>query len=336
MNMTWIWIVFNLFILTMLALDLGVFHRKSETLPLKNALGWVIAWVSLALIFNVGLYYFWGTLFPGHKYSSGEASLLFLTGYLIELSLSADNLFVIALIFTNFAVPQAYQHRVLFWGILGALVMRGAMIAGGSALIKEFHWVIYLLGAFLVFAGLKLLLAKEKEFHPEGSFFFRLFRRVIPVTKHYDNDRFFVRQNGILMATPLFMVLVLIEATDLVFAVDSIPAIFGVTTDPFLVYASNVFAILGLRSMYFVLAGFMGLFLYLKPALSAILVFVGVKMLIADFFKIPPMASLAVVISILVVAVVLSIVVAKRRAKAGLPLAPVPDESDKAISDQAE
>lgn len=326
MNMTWIWIAFNVFILTMLALDLGVFHRKSTTLSLKHATGWVIVWITLALCFNVALYFSWDTLFPQSNYGRSEAALLFLTGYLIELSLSADNLFVIALIFANFAVPAAYQHRVLFWGILGALVMRGAMIAGGSALIKQYHWVIYVLGAFLVFAGLKLLLAKEKEFHPEGSFFFRLFRRMLPVTKHYENDRFFVRQNGILMATPLFLVLVLIEATDLVFAVDSIPAIFGVTTDPFLVYASNVFAILGLRSMYFVLAGFMGLFLYLKPALSAILVFVGVKMLIADYFKIPPMASLAVVGSILAFAIVLSVVVAKRRAAAGQSLAIPPDE----------
>lgn len=327
MDMTWIWIAFHVFILAMLALDLGVFHRKSEILPLKQALGWVIAWVSLALLFNAALYFFWDNLFPASEYKHGEAALLFLTGYLIELSLSADNLFVIALIFTHFAVPAAYQHRVLFWGILGALVMRGAMIAGGAALLKEFHWVIYLLAAFLVFAGLKMFFAKEKEFHPEGSFFFRLFRRLLPVTKHYDNDRFFVRHEGIFMATPLFLVLVLIEATDLVFAVDSIPAIFGVTTDPFLVYASNVFAILGLRSMYFVLAGFMGLFIYLKPALSAILVFVGVKMLIADHFKIPPTVSLCVVAAILAFSITLSILVAKRRLKTGLPL-DVKDEAD--------
>lgn len=335
MGMTWIWIVFNLFILSMLALDLGVFHRKTRALPLKEALGWVVTWVTLALLFNLGLYYSWDALFPASNYTRGEAALLFLTGYLIELSLSADNLFVIALIFTSFAVPPAYQHRVLFWGILGALVMRGTMIAGGAALIKEFHWIIYLLGGFLVFTGLKMLLAKEKEFRPEGSFWVRMFRKFLPMTDRYETDRFFVRRAGALMATPLFMVLVLIEATDLVFAVDSIPAIFGVTTDPFLVYASNVFAILGLRSMYFVLAGFMGLFLYLKPALSAILVFVGVKMLIVDVYKIPPMLSLGVVFSILAVAVTLSVVVANRRKKAGLPLgvegeaspAPQPSES---------
>ena len=196
--------------------------------------------------------------------------------------------------------------------------MRGAMIAGGAALIKEFHWIIYIFGAFLVFTGLKMVLHKEKEFHPENSFFIRLLKRFMPVTDRFEKDRFFVRRAGVLMATPLLLVLVLIEATDLVFAVDSIPAIFGITTDPFLVYASNVFAILGLRSLYFVLVGFMGLFLYLKPALAAILVFVGSKMLLADYVKIPPLMSLGVVVSILSVAVLLSVAVARRRRKAGL------------------
>ena len=314
----WIWIAFNFFIVCMLALDLGVFHRKTRALPLKEAMGWVATWVALALLFNLGVYFFWADFFPASGYGPGEAAFLFLTGYLIELSLSVDNLFVIALIFTSFAVPPAYQHRVLFWGILGALVMRGAMIAGGAALIREFHWIIYIFGAFLVFTGVKMILHKEKEFQPEKSFFIRLLRRFLPVSDRFESDRFFVRRAGILMATPLFMVLVLIEATDLVFAVDSIPAIFGITTDPFLVYASNVFAILGLRSLYFVLAGFMGLFLYLKPALSAILVFVGGKMLLADYVKIPPLMSLGVVVSILAFAVVLSVAVARRRRKAGL------------------
>jgi tellurite resistance protein TerC len=258
------------------------------------------------------VYLFWDVLFPASEYSRGEAGLLFLTGYLIELSLSVDNLFVIALIFSSFAVPAAYQHRVLFWGILGALVMRGAMIAGGAALIKEFHWIIYVFGVFLVFTGLKLLLHKAKAFHPENSPLIRLLRKVMPVTDHYEGDRFAVRRTGALMATPLLMVLVLIEATDLMFAVDSIPAIFGITTDPFLVYASNVFAILGLRSLYFVLAGFIGLFRFLKPALAVILVFVGGKMLLTDFIEIPPLASLAVVVSILGIAVLLSVAKAGR------------------------
>jgi tellurite resistance protein TerC len=313
MSVSWIWIAFNLFILLMLALDLGVFHKKSKVLATREALSWVIAWVTLAAIFNVGLYFSWDSLFPQSEYSRGEAALLFLTGYLIELSLSVDNLFVIALLFSSFAVPQAYQHRVLFWGILGALVMRGAMIGAGAALIKEFHWIIYIFGGFLVFTGLKMFFHKEQEFHPENSFLLRQLRRILPVTEKYEGDHFFIRKAGILMVSPLFLVLILIETTDLIFAVDSIPAIFGITTDPFLVYASNVFAILGLRSMYFVLANFMGLFLYLKPALSTILVFVGGKMLLADVFKIPPMVSLGVVVGILALAVALSIVVQKRR-----------------------
>jgi tellurite resistance protein TerC len=320
MGTSWIWIAFNLFIISMLALDLGVFHRKSKTMALKEATGWVVTWVVLALLFNLGVYFFWGDLFPASGYGRGEAALLFLTGYLIELSLSVDNLFVIALIFTSFAVPPAYQHRVLFWGILGALVMRGAMIAGGAALIKEFHWVVYLFGGFLVFTGIKMMRHKKEEFHPERSVLIRFLRRVLPVSAQYEKDRLFVRQSGVLMATPLFLVLVLIEATDLLFAVDSIPAIFGITTDPFLVYASNVFAILGLRSLYFVLAGFMELFLYLKPALSAILIFVGGKMLLADFLKIPPLMSLGVVVSILAFAVLLSLAETRHRRKAALTL----------------
>jgi tellurite resistance protein TerC len=318
METSWIWIVFNLFILVMLALDLGVFHRKSKVLSIKEASGWVAAWVTLALMANLGVYLFWDVLFPASEYGRGEAGLLFLTGYLIELSLSVDNLFVIALIFSSFAVPAAYQHRVLFWGILGALVMRGAMIAGGAALIKEFHWILYVFGVFLVYTGVRLLFHKAKEFHPESSRLIRLLRKVMPVAGEYNGDRFLVRRAGALMATPLLMVLVLIEGTDLMFAVDSIPAIFGITTDPFLVYASNVFAILGLRSLYFVLASFIGAFRYLKPALAVILAFVGGKMLAADLFKIPPLVSLGVVVAILVAAVVLSFLVGRRERKAEL------------------
>lgn len=313
MELTWLWIGFNLFIVGMLALDLGVFHRKSKVLSMKDATWWSLAWVSLAMLFNLGVLLLWERVFPGHEYSGREAALLFLTGYLIELSLSVDNLFVIALIFASFSVPRAYQHRVLFWGILGALIMRGAMIAGGVALIKQFHWIIYVFGAFLVFTGLRMLIHKEQEFDPERSRVIGLARRVMPVTKRYVRDRFFVTRMGIRMATPLFLVLVLIEATDLVFAVDSIPAIFGITLDPFLVYASNVFAILGLRSLYFVLSGVMGLFVYLKPALSAILIFVGAKMLLADVVKIPPFASLAVVASVLAIAIAASILARRRK-----------------------
>ncbi len=318
----WIWIGFNVLIVALLALDLGVFHRKARALSLKSALGWSAGWIALALLFNLAILFLWEGVYPGHEYRGGEAALLFLTGYLIELSLSVDNLFVMAVIFSSLSVPAAYQHRVLFWGILGALVMRGAMIAGGVALIREFHAVVYIFGAFLIFTAARMLFREEKERPPGDSRMVRLLRRLMPVTEGYEGQRFFVRREGALMATPLFLVLLLIESADLVFAVDSIPAILGITDDPFLVYASNVFAILGLRSLYFVLAGSMGVFHYLKPALSLILAFVGAKMLLADVYKIPPHVSLAVVGSILGIALALSLRTEwKRRREARIPAA---------------
>jgi tellurite resistance protein TerC len=314
MELHWIWIGFNLLILTMLTIDLGLFHRRPHALALKEAAAWSSAWISLALLFNLGLYFLWDSLFPDSSYSRGEAALVFLTGYLIELSLSVDNLFVMALIFLRCGVPAAYQHRVLFWGILGALIMRGAMIAAGTTLLKEFHWLIYVFGAFLLFTGVKMIIQREIEFNPEDSRLIRFFRRFLPVTGSYEKENFFVRSpTGMLLATPLFLVLMLIEVTDLVFAVDSIPAIFGITQDPFLIYASNVFAILGLRSLYFVLAGMMGLFVYLKPALSAILIFVGGKMILADIYKISSLVSLGIVAAILSFALVMSWIVERRR-----------------------
>jgi tellurite resistance protein TerC len=263
---------------------------------------WTAVWISLALIFNVAIYFWQGQ----------TAAMEFLTGYLIEKALSVDNLFVFALIFAIFAVPGKFQHRVLFWGVLGALIMRGIFIGAGAALLERFHWLIYVMGAFLVFTGIKLAVQKETAVHPERNPLVRLFSKIMPVTSNYHGESFFVRMGGVLVATPLFLVLLVVESTDVVFAVDSIPAIFAVTQDPFLVYTSNVFAILGLRSLYFLLAGALDKFHYLKPALAVILSFVGVKMLISSVFKIPVAASLGVIAGLLVVAVVASLIRAKR------------------------
>jgi tellurite resistance protein TerC len=314
-GMLWLWVGFNLFVLAMLALDLGVFHREAHTVSVKEAAIWSVVWISLALVFNLLIYLFWERLVPGSAYSSGEAGLAFLTGYLIEKALSVDNIFVFVLIFTYFAVPAKYQHRVLFWGIIGALLMRGAMIFAGAALIKQFHWIIWIFGAFLIFTGIKMATSGEGKIEPEKNPVIRLFRRLMPVSDRYDGQKFFTVQNGVRMATPLFLVLLMVETTDLIFAVDSIPAIFAVTQDPFIVYTSNVFAILGLRSLYFVLAGVVHKFHYLKLGLSAVLAFVGVKMLLPDVsalllgvsYKIPTGVSLGVVATIIAVSVVASL-----------------------------
>ena len=303
----WLWIGFNLFVLAMLALDLGVFHRHAHAVSVREATVWSAVWIGLALLFNGALYLFWDRLSPTSSYGNGEAALAFLTGYLIEKSLSVDNIFVFALLFSYFAVPAAYQHRVLFWGILGALLMRGLLIAVGAALLKEFHWIIYLFGGFLILTGVKMALHRGQEIHPDQNPLVRLFRRLMPVSEDYVGDKFFVRRAGRLVATPLFLVLLMVESTDLVFAVDSIPAIFAVTQDPFLVYTSNVFAILGLRSLYFMLAGAMQQFHYLKPALALVLVFVGTKMVLVDLYKVPVVWSLGVIAGILGVAVVASL-----------------------------
>ncbi len=292
------WVVFTIFVLAMLALDLGVFHRKAHIVKFKEALMWSAIWIALALLFNIGIYFRQG---PG-------PALEFLTGYLIEYSLSIDNIFVFVLIFSYFRVPPLYQHKVLFWGILGALIMRVIFIATGIALIQKFHWMVYVFGAFLVLTGIKMALQKDKEIHPERNPMLRLFRRFIPVTDHYENGNFFVKREGRTLATPLFIVLLMVEMTDVIFALDSIPAILAITLDPFIVYTSNVFAILGLRALYFTLAGVMQLFHYLHYGLSAILVFVGAKMLLADIYKIPVGVALAVVAGILLLSVILSIV----------------------------
>jgi tellurite resistance protein TerC len=297
----WPWILFTLFIVAMLVLDLGVFHRKAHAVSKREALGWCSVWVGLAMAFDLGIY-FWKGVQPG---------LEFFTGYLIEYSLSVDNIFVFLLIFSYFAVPDEYRHRVLFWGILGAIVMRLGFILAGAALLQRFHWMIYLFGGFLVFTGIKFIREKEMHVEPEKNPVLRLFRRYFPVTPNYEGQRFFVRQSSRWLATPLFVVLLIVESTDVVFAVDSIPAIFAITPDPFIVYTSNVFAILGLRSLYFLLAGVMGMFRYLKPALGIVLAFVGVKMLLSEIYKIPTGISLAVIAIILGVAVVTSILASR-------------------------
>jgi len=289
------WILFNLFVLAMLVLDLGVFHRRAHTVKFREALAWSVAWIALAAIFAVVIF-FWHGRTP---------ALEFVTGYVIELSLSVDNLFVFLLIFRFFQVPAIHQHKVLFWGILGALIMRAIFIAAGVTLIERFHWIIYAFGAFLVYSGIKLFFQNEAEIHPEKNPVLRLFRRWVPVTKDYVDNKFFVRSPG-LYATPLFVVLLVVETTDLLFAVDSIPAILAITRDAFIVYTSNVFAILGLRSMYFALAGMMEMFRYLHYGLSLVLVFVGAKMLVSHYLEIPTPVALATVAGVLVISVIAS------------------------------
>ena len=293
------WVGFNLLILVLLALDLIVFNRKPHEVKVREALAWSCVWIALSLLFNVGVYFWKGP----------EAGLQFLTGYLIEKSLSVDNLFVFLLIFSFFKVPLKYQHKVLFWGILGALVMRGTLIGLGAALIREFHWILYIFGLFLVITGGRMALGKgdEREIHPERNFVVRFFRSIFPVTPGYHEERFFVKVDAKRYATLLFIVVIVIETSDIVFAVDSIPAVFAVTTDSFIVYTSNVFAILGLRSLYFALAGIMDLFHYLRLGLSVVLMFVGAKMLLDIVYPISIAVALGVVAGVLTVSIVASI-----------------------------
>lgn len=281
----------------MLALDLGVFHRKAHEVRVREALIWTGVWISLSLLFNLGVYLGFGA----------KPALEFLTGYIIEKALSFDNIFVFIVVFSAFAVPPKLQHRVLFWGILGALVLRAIFIVLGTALLHKFHWIIYFFGAFLVFTGIKLLVQRGEEVHPERNPLFRLFRRFVRSVSDYRGGRFTVVEAGKRHATPLLLVLVAIETTDIVFAVDSIPAIFAVTTDPFIVYTSNVFAILGLRALYFALSDMMGKFQYLKVGLSVVLVFVGAKMLLAGVYKIPIVVSLVLIVTVLATSVMASL-----------------------------
>jgi tellurite resistance protein TerC len=307
------WGAFLGFVLLMLALDLGVFHRKAHEVKMKEAGIWTIVWIVLAFLFAGAVYHFKG---------AGPA-MEFVAGYLIEEALSVDNLFVFLVLFSYFKVPPVYQHRILFWGILGALIMRASLILIGAALIAKFHWVLYVFGGFLVFTAIKLAVSKEEGSDPGNNPVVRAVRRFVPLTNEFSGSRFFVKIDGKKLATPLFLVLVTVEFTDLVFALDSIPAIFSVTTDTFIIYTSNVFAILGLRSLYFALAGIMDMFHYLKIGLSVILGFVGVKMLIVDYYKIPIGISLAVVGGLLALSVLASILWPKREAVSTPPV-PVP------------
>lgn len=299
----WGWIGFNAVVLTLIALDLTVFHKRAREVSLKEAATWSAVWVALSLTFSLFIFKFMGT----------NSGLEFLAGYMIEYALSVDNILVFVLIFTYFKIPQEYQHRVLFWGIIGALVLRGAMIAAGAALVTRFEWILYVFGAFLVFTGIRMALQKGDQLYDvDENPMLRLVRRFIPVTKEYHGQSFFVRHpddTGVvrLMATPLFVVLVLVDVTDVIFATDSIPAIFAVTRDPFIVYTSNVCAVLGLRALYFVLAGVVDRFHYLKVGLSIVLIFIGLKMLGESFMHIPIGASLGVVAVVLVASVIASL-----------------------------
>jgi len=299
----WFWIIFNLFVLLMLTLDLGVFHKKLHVVSVKEALTWTGIWIFLALCFNVLVYYLFGQ----------TKALEFFTGYIIEKALSVDNIFVFVLIFTYFQIPAIYQHKILFWGIIGALIMRVIFIFAGVALLEKFHWTIYIFGAILIVTGIKMLFEKDKKMEPEKNPVIKLFKKLVPTTNELHGDKFFVTINYKRYATPLFVVLIMVEITDLIFAVDSIPAILGVTQDQFIVYTSNVFAILGLRSLYFALANIIERFKYLAIGLALILVFVGIKMLAIDFYKIPIHYSLLVIFTILISSVVFSIDKTKKR-----------------------
>jgi tellurite resistance protein TerC len=315
MPSTWIfWIAFNVFVLAMLALDLGVFHRKDATVSFREAVSWTAVWISLAGVFALLIYWFGDTMVASARPNS-QLSLEFITGYVIEQSLSVDNLFVFLLIFRYFSVPRELQHRVLFWGIIGAFIMRAIFIAAGVTLLDRFHWIAYIFGAILIYSGIRLLLEHGAQVHPESNPLLRGFRKLFRVTKDYEGGRFFIRRDAITFATPLALVLIVIETTDLLFAVDSIPAVLAVTREPFIVYTSNVFAILGLRSLFFVLSGMIEKFHHLHYGLSVILIFIGLKMLVSNFIAIPTVVALATVAGVLLLSVISSLLFPKREVK---------------------
>jgi len=297
------WIGFHVFVFMMLALDLGVFHKHTHKVPVKEAVVWTMIWIALALVFNLFIFYEYGK----------TRALEFFTGYVIEYSLSVDNIFVFILIFSYFAVQGEYQHKILFWGILGALIMRGVFIFAGVALINRFHWIVLIFGVFLVYTGIRMLFQKGTEVDPEKNPIVRFFRKFLPVTNTLHGDKLFIRQGRKMYATPLFLVLLIIESSDLIFAVDSIPAILAISKHPFIVYTSNIFAILGLRSLYFAIAGVMGYFRYLKVGLAFILTFVGLKMLIAYFnVEIPIVLSLVIILTVLLISILASILIKRK------------------------
>jgi tellurite resistance protein TerC len=296
------WIGFNVLVIIMMALDLGVFHKKTHKVPVKEAVIWTIVWITLALIFNALIYFDMGKI----------KALEFLTAYVIEYSLSVDNIFVFILIFSFFKVNDKYQHKVLFWGILGALIMRAIFIFAGVALINRFHWIIYIFGGFLVYTGIKMLFHEDVDIEPANNPVVKFARKFLPVTHTMHEDKFFIRQDTRLYATPLFLVLLIIESSDLIFAVDSIPAVLAISQDTFIVYTSNIFAILGLRSLYFAISGIMEYFRFLKIGLAFVLTFVGVKMCISSFLEIPVAYSLLIIISILTISIVASVAIKKK------------------------
>lgn len=300
--MLW-WVLFNVFILSLLIIDLKFLHKKSHVIPIKEALVGAACWISLALAFNVVIYFWKGQ----------EMAMKFLAGYVIEQSLSVDNLFVFIVIFSFFKVPEKLQHRVLFWGIMGALVMRAIFILAGVALIHHFEWIIYVFGAFLIFTAYKLVFGHSKEPNPHNNPVLKIFRKIVPVTDDYEGDQFFIKRAGKIMATPLMIVLLAVETTDVIFAVDSIPAILSISRDPFIVYTSNVFAILGLRSLFFALSGLMRLFHYLNYGLGVILAFVGIKMLIHHYYEIPIHVALSFIAIVLALSVVVSVLKPKKQ-----------------------
>lgn len=316
-----VWLAFILFVMLLLALDLGVLNRRSHVISAREAFRWTALWVSVSLLFSVFVHYAYERAWfgigeeIGHPARGTDAALTFLTGYIVELSLSMDNIFVIAVIFSYFSIPKQYQHRVLFWGILGAVIFRGLFIGAGSFLISKFDWLLYVFGAILLWTAYKMIRSGgEEEIHPDDNILLRFFRKMLPVTKLLKGDQFFVRHNGRIVAmTPLFVALIVVETTDIMFAFDSIPAIFAITTDPFLVFTSNIFAILGLRSMYFVLAAMLDRFEYLKYSLAVILVFVGIKMVVFHplHIELEEWVSLVVILLLLVIGVIGSLLVSK-------------------------
>lgn len=305
MHSVWEWVAFGTIIAIMLIVDLGIFHKKSHTVSIKESLVWTGIWIALSLVFNAWVYFSMGQ----------QKGLEFLTGYIIEKSLSIDNIFVISLIFSYFKVPSQYQHRVLFWGVLGALLFRIIFVFAGVALIQKFHWMIYLFGGFLVFTGLKMLKESDKKIDIEHNPMITFVRRFFKITPQFEGQKFYVMKDGVRHFTPLFLVLVMIESTDIVFAVDSIPAILAITPDPFIVFTSNVFAILGLRSLYFAVNGIMEMFEYINYALSGILVFVGFKMLASSYIKVPTALSVGVIFTLIIASIVASIYFPKKKHK---------------------
>jgi len=309
-----VWISFLTAILLFLALDLGVFNKTPHIINTKEASRWTLVWVTMSFLFSGVIYWLYSNNYISNPdgLKPAEASIKYITGYLIELSLSVDNIFVIAIIFSSFRIPQKYQHRVLFWGILGAIVFRGLMIFFGVLLINKFTWTAYLFGAFLIFTAMKMLFTNEEEkFEPKKSFVYRTLRKIIPITSHIDGEHFFVQKRHITAATPLFVALIVIEVMDIVFAMDSVPAILAITSDPFLVFSSNIFAILGLRSMYFFLANMLERFSHLEYSLIAILSFVGLKMLLHDYYEMPEWISLTFIALSLIIGVIVSLKMSK-------------------------